>query len=314
MEYPLNQSLWQNVFCVPAAAVDRCLASASGDEVKVLLAVLRCREESVSSRQIAKISGVREDAVDAAVAYWVEQKILPAQLIGAVPPVAIKQETRKTAVSAPQLTAAEIGQMVKSDSEIAFLLQSAEALYGRPVTSTEQRGLVSLREWMGMPVDVILMVVKYCLGNGKGSIRYIEKTAASWFDEGIRTHEAAEAYLQSLTQRAQSENKIKSLFGIRNRNLSTNEKRYIQQWVREYGYGSDMIRQAYEISVDRIGSLSFPYINKILASWHEKGYRTPEEARQENGKKSSTSNGNGSFDINEFEDMGIFEIPDVKGE
>ena len=95
MEYPLNQSLWQNVFCVPAAAVDRCLASASGDEVKVLLAVLRCREESVSSRQIAKISGVREDAVDAAVAYWVEQKILPAQLIGAVPPAAIKQEHEK---------------------------------------------------------------------------------------------------------------------------------------------------------------------------------------------------------------------------
>ena len=32
------------------------------------------------------------------------------------------------------------------------------------------------------------------------------------------------------------------------------------------------------------------------------------------GKSLLPATGNGSFDINEFEDMGIFEIPDVKGE
>ncbi len=319
MEYQFDRGIWQNVFWVPSA-VEEHLASASGDEVKVLLAVLSCKRPKASSQEIARIAGVRADVVDAAVAYWVKKGILPARLSGgeeASPPSEDKNETpstalppRRTEVTPPVLTAGEIAQMVRENGEIAFLLQSAEALYGRPVSSTEQRGLVSMREWLGLPVDVILMVVKYCIGKGKGSIRYIQKTAAAWYDEGIRTHEAAEKHLKKITERDQSESQVQSMFGISGRSLSVNEKKYIDRWVKEYGFDMAMIREAYERTVDQIGKMSFPYINKILASWHDKGFRTPQEAQ---GEKTTSRTEKGSFDINDFEDMGIFDIPDGKG-
>ena len=42
-----------------------------------------------------------------------------------------------------------------------------------------------------------------------------------------------------------------------------------------------MLRLAYEKTVDNTGKVSFPYIHKILSTWHEKGFQKPEEALSE---------------------------------
>ena len=42
-----------------------------------------------------------------------------------------------------------------------------------------------------------------------------------------------------------------------------------------------MIHIAYERTIERIGKLSFAYIDSILKAWHEKNITTPQEAYQE---------------------------------
>lgn len=42
-----------------------------------------------------------------------------------------------------------------------------------------------------------------------------------------------------------------------------------------------MIRLAYERTVEKIGKLSFPYIDSILSSWYKKGIKTPRQASEE---------------------------------
>ena len=41
--------------------------------------------------------------------------------------------------------------------------------------------------------------------------------------------------------------------------------------------------KAYEKCIEKTAKLSFPYINKLLISWHRKGIKTPAEAAAENG-------------------------------
>ena len=39
------------------------------------------------------------------------------------------------------------------------------------------------------------MIAEYCVSIDKSSIRYIEKTALNWADEGINSHEKSRAYV-----------------------------------------------------------------------------------------------------------------------
>ena len=59
------------------------------------------------------------------------------------------------------------------------------------------------------------------------------------------------------------------------------EQSYVDKWYGEYHSGIQMIRLAYERTVERIGKLSFPYVDSILKSWKEKNITTPQEAMQE---------------------------------
>ena len=69
-----------------------------------------------------------------------------------------------------------------------------------------------------------------------------------------------------------------------------------------------------EGSVDKIGRLSFPYINKILVSWHEKDIRTPEEAaeRDQPARAPEKAAPRRSYDAGQFDALGL-ELPDPSG-
>ena len=65
------------------------------------------------------------------------------------------------------------------------------------------------------------------------------------------------------------------------RELVEKEQAYVNKWYGEYHSGIQLIRLAYERTIERIGKLSFPYVDSILKSWQEKKITTPQEAMQE---------------------------------
>ena len=179
--------------------------------------------------------------------------------------------------------------MAERDPQIAFLLAEAPHLLGKPLSPTDCSILVSLYSWAGISADVLLMIVGYCCSIGKKNMRYIEKTATGWADDGIDTHEKAEQRIQSLTEIHSREGQVKTAFGIHDRQLVPKEKAYIQSWFGDLGYQLPMIRLAYERTIENTGKLSFQYVNSILNSWHSKGFRTPEDAAQEQSPKRQES-------------------------
>ena len=70
-----------------------------------------------------------------------------------------------------------------------------------------------------------------------------------------------------------------------------------------YGYGEDIIRRAYEITVGAINEPSLPYANSILERWHSDGLDTAAQIDAkldaEREKKGQTPR-EGSFDTDDF--------------
>ena len=105
------------------------------------------------------------------------------------------------------------------------------------------------------------------------SLRSIEKEAYYWADHGIDTMEQAAVYMQNQLLRQSQLGKIRELFGITGRRLTTGEENYILTWL-SWGFGEQEIGLAYEKTCMATGGLKWPYCNSILRSWHEQGFTT----------------------------------------
>ena len=153
--------------------------------------------------------------------------------------------------------------ILHNNSELSFLLDCLEERLKRPVTTVEYKSIVHMMEYLKLPADVIIMAIEYCISIDKVNARYWEKVCTSWADKGIATHELAEQYLTLIKNAKSTENKVKRVFGITNRNLIDSEKEAIAKWTQEYLFDIDVIKLAYERTIISINKLSFPYINKI---------------------------------------------------
>jgi DnaD/phage-associated family protein len=63
------------------------------------------------------------------------------------------------------------------------------------------------------------------------------------------------------------------------RALTTKEKRFIDSWIVSFGYTFEIIKLAYEITIDKINEPSLNYANAILESWNVSGLKTEEAVR-----------------------------------
>ncbi len=106
--------------------------------------------------------------------------------------------------------------MLESD-EIRFLMEEAQQILGRLINNGESATLLMLHDDYGLPVDVIIMLIQYAVGIGKGNLRYIEKVAINWADEEIFTHEQAEAKLRLLDERLQAWHTVEQALSLERR-------------------------------------------------------------------------------------------------
>jgi DnaD/phage-associated family protein len=221
---------------------------------------------------------------------------------------------KKDPAAMPKYNIEDIRKLSTGNRELAFLLEEVSQKLGKMLTNNDVSTLFSLHDWLGLPVDVILMLVGYCLSIGRSSMRYIEKVAITWADEGINTHDRAGKYIAEQEQRHSLENNLRKMMGLGDRSLTKAEREHIARWSGEYRFPLDVIREAYERSVNQTGKVSFPYTNSILRSWHEKGYRNLADVRQETGARRSKSENKadaGDFDYDEYAALSNARIKDT---
>ena len=185
--------------------------------------------------------------------------------------------TGKRQVSRPSYTMAEIDAVASGNKSVSGLFYQAETVLHKILTPSDMEMLYSFVDWLGLPVEVITMLLSYASKKGKTNRRYLETVAIDWAERGIDTFEAAEAHVMELESADSMERKIRSILGIYDRAMTTTEKKYIKQWTADTRITPELITLAYDRTVTNTGKLSWAYMHKILESWAQEGLLTPKD-------------------------------------
>ncbi len=208
-------------------------------------------------------------------------------------------EERKNPIAPGERPAYEekdVLEAMDNDGEFRLLYGEVQRLLGKNMNTEELKILLGFIRYLGLPAEVISVLVSFCKDRArmKGSLRNpslrtIEKEAYRWAEQGIDTLEEAAAYIQNENQRNSSLQKLMHQLQIRGRSLTQAEERYARSWL-EMGFEEGVISLAYEKTCINTGGLSWPYMHKILSSWHSAGYKTAEQIRS-GDKKSAVPKG-----------------------
>ena len=315
MHYQTNYQNFSSIFAVPRQVVEQHLKLCGALALKALLLILS-EEGGMDSGALARRLSVGEGDIKDAVNYWVQAGILssadeaaaqpeppaPAKEAPAAPQEETPQKVVRSGIQRPRLTAVQIAEMAKADSAVSPLLEELQTVLGRPLSPVEMECAVSLYSYYGLSPDYILIAANYCACAGKSSMRYLEKTISGWLEEGVDTYEKAEARIRDLTRQNENEKLIKSAFGIRGRDLTAREKQLADKWLDEFHQGIPLIYAAFEKTVEATGRISFAYLDKILTSWHEKGFTTPQQAKSSPAPRRGAAVENSSIDLGRLEE------------
>lgn len=166
----------------------------------------------------------------------------------------------------PSYSPRELSVYIKND-EVKKLFDSAQKKLGKMLSQQDMSLLFGFYDWLGLPMDVIELLLSYCAANGHTGMRYIEKVALSWAEEGVNTVERASEYI---ALRKTGFRTILQAFG-QNRLPVAAEERYMKKWLQEYQLPLDVVKLACERTVLQTGKASFAYADRILENWKKAG-------------------------------------------
>lgn len=324
----MNNGIWSDMFGVPGIVADNFLKLATGQQIKVLLYLLRNSGKSCSDEDISANTGVSAEEAADAVMFWQQANIIaaqntvrsaaPVQSVMLQPPAEIDPVTEQTEKapepdSQPQSTAvskppkqhyssSQIAQIMKDSDDISELFKITEATIGT-LGNSHMNSIIWMYDYLGLKKEVIVILISYCVKIEKTSAAYIEKIAVDWAEKEINDFNSATEEVQRLTESKDYINRIMTIFEMNHRS-TPKQREYMEKW-RVKGYSLELIRLAYEKTIEQINKLSFEYINKILTSWGENGYTSVSDVKNAEDdfrkkKKSSAKAKNDDADVDKY--------------
>lgn len=186
---------------------------------------------------------------------------------------------------------------MEEDASFRALYGEVQRQLGRSLNTEELKILLGFVRYLGLPGDVISMLVSYCRHRAKErgsmrnpSLRTIEKEAYAWAEQGIDTVEEAAAFIQAQNVRNSRLSRLMQILQIRGRSLTAAEERYAQSWL-DMGFQEECFAMAYERTCLNTGGLNWNYMNKILQRWHQQGLHAPEAIRSGDQKAVNGASG-----------------------
>ncbi|MBO5227177.1 MAG: DnaD domain protein [Ruminococcus sp.] len=289
MELNVNVNGWGMMFGVPVAVVDKYLKLATPSQLKVMLYLLRHQCSSIDTKKISEALSVNEELVEEAIMFWEQTDLFTGDLqdeSSADEKSALSEKAEHVSQTSPAITAqrsssditltpSEIASELKRDTGLMNLFRMAEQLTGEPLNHMQQRSLLWQYQYLSVSGDIILTIMSYCRSMGKNSIQYAEKLLTAWWDRGICT-------MQQINDEIVKDQQRRSYHGTIARTLDMNrpptpkQREYFDSW-QAMQIPVDLIRYAYEKTIEQTNKLSLAYMQKILTTWAEAGYKTRED-------------------------------------
>lgn len=322
MNLSVNLGCWNSIFAIPCDVVDKHIKLAGAAQLKVLLFMLRHAGQNISVNKIAKALAMDELDVKDSMQYWMETKVIsePECKKDEKEDVKVKNNTHEEAGKASCVAAkraplraerpdsAFVARRIDESAEISFLMQEAQVILSRPISSGDSATLLMLHDSDGLPVDVILMIMQYAVNVGKCNMRYIEKMAISWAQEEIDTVEKAEKKIVVLENYRKAWTSLEKIIGIEHRSPSAKEDEAANRWINEWKISDELIKEAYDRCINAKGRYILSYMDGIIKRWYSAGVKTLSQVFEEDKQKKNSgqevlkkNNDVTSYNIDEYE-------------
>lgn len=305
----ITNNIQNSITLIPDYFIDRHLASASGEFVKVYLYVQRHLKENtpLTIRDIADHLNLTETDVNRALLYWKAEGVLIFEETAKTNPSSPVFSQNRTTPAAYSTAATESSAALtippkgnlspavvtaRMDEEgLSHLAFMADTYLGKTLSQTELNTLFYFYDGLHFPVDLIEYLLEYCVSNQKKSMRYIETVAISWYEQGIDTMKKAKEAMKIYNKNYYS---VMKAFGISNRNPGPAEADYIKKWLEQYHFELPIILEACNRTLASISQPSFPYADSILTRWHQAKVHTLDDIKGldsqfHSSKKAATS-------------------------
>lgn len=278
---------------------------ASAEELRVLLSLIEAGGIADTER-IARAAGVSVPRVSSSLTLWQEAGVITevtdaagrntaektdGAMTAATESVAVEDmqpaptiteefERRLRAGEIPETDGKTLARDIR-DGELSSMIEECTALIGKAtLTRDETARLCALKTQFSLDEEFILALAKDISDRGvRLTVTRLVQEADKLIRRDIDTPEALYSYIKRRNETGEWERELMRLLGTYGRSFSPSEKKFIGKWCGEFGYGSEIIGEAYDITVMNTGKRSFSYMDKILTRWHDGGAKTVADCR-----------------------------------
>lgn len=303
------------------AADPALLGGASGECAGIIAARLGCPasqiETSLSFWRGAGVLTVTEESerITPAAPSLPEEKPTLAPESSKEEPKETRPARPRPAAELPRYTSAELADLLEARKDVNDFLRECQNVWGEMFNTHQTNTILGFVDYLGLEWDYILALLAFGVREQdkrgvKRSLRYVEKMAFDFYDEGITDLPALQEKICSLEKTAEVEGSLRRMFGMGERALTPTEKKKFSTWLYEYQYDLDIITRAFEVTVDAKGSPNLKYMDAVLANWNRDGLRTLADIenseasfqarKAEKAGKKPAPDGQGSFNTEDF--------------
>jgi DnaD/phage-associated family protein len=311
--------------------IDAYMPHANGEFVKVYLYLLRLASDSGSDLSLEAIAdkfACTESDVSRALHYWADLGLLtltedtngsihgirlehclpktstptvmvtpqlqaPVTSFTQAAPAAADTAEEADIPSKPAYTSAQLAAFSEIE-DVQSIIFTAEQYLGRTLSPNDNQTLIYLYDVLDFSYELIDYLIEYCVSNGKKRMRYIEKTALNWYEEGIVTLEQAKAQTSLYSNKYYP---VMRALGISDHTPTEVERKQINQWLEQFPM--ELVIEACNRTMASLHKPSFPYVSKILSSWSKnqvnnlKDVTQLDEAHKQAATQEKVISGNG---------------------
>ncbi len=314
--FEISPKVYSSMFSLPTEIADRGLKFASGEQLKVIIAIFR--NPQITVEEITKVTNLSLGTVNECVEYWVSNGILkdsqPERVIKTESQV---QKTEKVKMPLPEIhftnpTQAEIEKILKKNGSMKRLFLEAQEILGKTLGYSMQCTIYSIVNRYGITPDVANCLLYFAKSIDNTSQNDILKIAKYWAENGITDMQSADDYIQE-TERAL---KVFRELAVRTNNDTSAPTFAVMEifceWIR-WGYTIDEIEKAFDImkaekQTGRLVWNNIAHMNGTIKNWRKQGMQTLEEIEKGTKKFQSKSQKTKqeketSFDVERAQEM-----------
>ena len=300
------------------------LNNSDEQDLKILTLLLMAADkngEVEDSFAIEDILGISKSELDASLKFWrgagviggarTQKKKTAEEPASTVPKV--ETAHRNGAVESNGVegyTSTELVTLLESRKDLASFIDEAQQVFGKTFSQKDIEIVVGLVDQYGFEEEAMLELLAYVRRLERKGVKYVEKVAISFYDDGITATADVTAKIALIERSKKSIYRIQQMFGFGARSLTKTEQTLFEKWTQVYGYDIDVIKFAYDMMIDAIQKPVPKYADKIVEKWHCEGLRTLAdiETYEKNKKDGAQGNKNDpqkSYDLDDFFEAAI---------